>query len=402
MKTTDAINEIKYYEIINKIDKLKQFYLGVPKLCKTPNNSEENIKEISECNIKDLNDKSILIMKYGGIDLWKYGQEMKDKTLPINNLPLFWVEFHRIIKGVELFLNNGYLHYDIKPDNIVYNENENRINFIDFGLMRKKRDIYDKGVINGHYVSYHTTYSLEHFFYNKINYEKILLGSQEDKMRFINNFKKLIINESTDKQLQKIHQSMLSLFKWIKNKTLISRLLKDYEEFIMLEREPDGFLNFIILSVNKFDIYGVGLTIIYLLNHMRHLFLSSYPLFCDDMEELAYNMINPNIYKRYNIAKVDETYIKIIMKHFFVNVVNIKYIIKSHSFDNKIKGGNKSGRKYEKLNIKITNRRNIKSNNFITRKKFNLKNMDIHLKISKIRSKKYRFVKNKMRSKRNI
>jgi serine/threonine protein kinase len=341
-------------------------------------------------------------MKNGGIDLFKYGKKIS--TILNNNMnSSFWIEFHRIIKGIELFLKNGYLHYDIKPDNIIYDEKNNRINFIDFGLMRKKRDIFDKGIDNKHYVLYHPTYSLEHFFYNKINYDKILLGSPDDKKRFLLNFKNLIENQTSDNKLQTVHNSMVILFKWIKNADLKMRILKDYEEFIMLERKENGFLNFIILAVNKFDIYGLGLTIIYLLNNMEHL-LSSNKDFFDDMFELAYNMINPNIYNRFNILKVEDTYRKIMIKYFIKNK-NIKEILKTHELpEDKIGGKNKTGKNknIKEYNLKSKKNKILKkiSNTFTVKKNGPIKifNIDIHTKISKKKTKVYRFLKNKKRN----
>jgi serine/threonine protein kinase len=343
-------------------------------------------------------------MKNGGVDLWEYGQKE-------NVTPQFWAEFHRCIKGVERFLNGGYVHYDIKPDNIVYDETENRVNFIDFGLMRKKRDIFEKGVVDGIRVTYHTTYSLEHFFYNKTNYERVLLGSHEDKKRFITNFRNLIVNDGgSDPLLQSIHKSIVGLFRWIGGKKeWWDRILKDYEEFIMLEREPGHFREFVASALNKFDIYGLGLTVVYMLRCCRD---TVTPAFSDEMYELAYQMITPNIYSRVNVVTLSVKYTEIVRRHYGTSIANIGAVLNSHTPFNagkKMGGGGGGGK--TPLNVimdgkntqffeKLTVKRRAQIPQHVTMKKnphFVIANLQTHINVSKKRRNKYRFMKNKKR-----
>jgi len=400
MTLSEATKELAQYDAIAKMDPHNQYFLGVPELCKmadTLNNAEEQ----AQC--KNTSGDTILLMKNGGVDLWKY----------VPTTPQFWVEFHRTVKGVRLFLENGYLHYDIKPDNIVYNKKENRVNFIDFGLMRKKRDIYDKGVRDGHSVSYHTTYSLEHFFYNKTNYDRVLLGSPQDKLRFIANFNGLVAGaEPIDPALLKAHKALVALFKWIgpDHKDINERILSDYADFVTLERDSgsDAYFAFIVTALNKFDIYGLGLTIIWLLNRSAKSGQFTQAFF-DDMYELAYNMITPNIYKRYDIEKVDAVYVKIMMDHFFKEVPNIKAILKKHTPFTELQKGGRGGRGGHRKSghnrrLMVDDDAVINIPRLVLRKKPHnfLQNVDIklHSKISKIRSNQYRFLKNKKRTKR--
>mgnify|MGYP000368252659 CR=1 FL=1 len=41
-------------------------------------------------------------------------------------------------------MNNDIIHHDLKPLNIVYNEEQNRLNFIDFGFMTKISSIKEQ------------------------------------------------------------------------------------------------------------------------------------------------------------------------------------------------------------------------------------------------------------------
>jgi serine/threonine protein kinase len=401
----DAETEIAQYEAIHAIDPKNQFYLGVPIMCDAAE-TESNKTEIEQC-LKTQSNTTLLRMVNGGIDLFRY---CKRGILDGK----FWCEFHRTIKGIQLFNQNGYIHYDIKPDNILYDETLNRINFIDFGLMQKKLNIYNKGIQNRHHISYHPTYSLEHFFYNKTNYETVLLGSIEDKQRFINNFRKLA-ETSNDKEqisenqmIQKVRTSLATLFRWIGRVDFCQRMVRDYATFVMLEREQNGFLQFIVAATNKFDIYGLGLTMIYLLNHWKE--PATHPA-REPLYELAYNMINPNIYERYDIETVSDNYVNIMMEHYFKSVPKIKTILKSHEIPpfNVTSGGGGDGTASSThpvvvsvdetpIHLRTTVKKHIDNPVFLTRRrKFKIHNIAFHSKISKKRSEKYRFSKNKKR-----
>jgi tRNA A-37 threonylcarbamoyl transferase component Bud32 len=49
---------------------------------------------------------------------------------------LFWLECHRLLLGIKELLKHNIVHNDLKAQNIVYSESKNRINFIDFSLMK--------------------------------------------------------------------------------------------------------------------------------------------------------------------------------------------------------------------------------------------------------------------------
>ena len=137
----DANEELTEYNMIDKIDKNKDFFMGKPELCK-PKYNELNVKSIQKCkyiskiikdNVKDNFKKlSLLIMNDGGVNLTTYSNTIYRKTE--KQLIDFFVEAHRILLGIKVFIDNGVVHHDLKPGNIVYNEDTNRLNFIDFGL----------------------------------------------------------------------------------------------------------------------------------------------------------------------------------------------------------------------------------------------------------------------------
>ena len=75
----------------------------------------------------------LLIMKDGGLNLADYLYDIKGRTK--EEIEMFLIELHRVILGVKVLNDNGIVHHDLKPQNIVYNPTEERMNFIDFGHM---------------------------------------------------------------------------------------------------------------------------------------------------------------------------------------------------------------------------------------------------------------------------
>ena len=136
--------ELSEYAIINSVDKDKKYFLGVPQKCKP--DFETNYRALKKCGLvnfmtqaTDLNQFSLLIMPDGGLDLEKYAKLITHRPNTKENntkMELFWLEAHNIILGIKMFLEKGVTHFDLKGQNLLYDEKKNRINFIDFGIMK--------------------------------------------------------------------------------------------------------------------------------------------------------------------------------------------------------------------------------------------------------------------------
>lgn len=80
-----------------------------------------------------------IIYADGGKDLYEYLAAIKlaDKS---KELPAIMTKMKSLIEGINILLDNGYVHQDIKLQNIVYNGKN--IYLIDFGLMVKQTNLY--------------------------------------------------------------------------------------------------------------------------------------------------------------------------------------------------------------------------------------------------------------------
>jgi serine/threonine protein kinase len=147
MFTKDALRELEEYTIIGKIDKNKKYYLGKPFKCQ-PKISKYNINSALKCDIyKDYKSKSynknnkrrtkkinkqkifskysLLIIPDGGQDISIFINSIEKESVSKKNkmLKKFWDKSSNLFEGIILFKKHGILHNDIKPQNIMLDEN---------------------------------------------------------------------------------------------------------------------------------------------------------------------------------------------------------------------------------------------------------------------------------------
>jgi serine/threonine protein kinase len=151
MTKKNALKELNEFVFIGKLDKQDEYHLGEPKMCNPDTSSLEVMKNIGNCKHISLSkvmlnpsDYKLLILKYGGVDLdnicgkelFKYFSKSSPKAID-----RFWLEVHQLLRGLVFFQRNNIVHYDLKPQNILYNPKTGKMRFIDFGLMRSTSKI---------------------------------------------------------------------------------------------------------------------------------------------------------------------------------------------------------------------------------------------------------------------
>ena len=143
LSKTDASNELREFGLISSADKKNNYHLGRPDSC-YPDNTHSNKVALSQCKGKSfqhpqqLENYRLLLIKYGGKDLLQYKNIVKEMTLNnINRRSVeeCWMDMYNIICGLKMFNDKRIVHHDLKAQNIVYNTDNGKANFIDFGLM---------------------------------------------------------------------------------------------------------------------------------------------------------------------------------------------------------------------------------------------------------------------------
>jgi serine/threonine protein kinase len=205
MKTKNAKKELAEFLIIGKIDPTNKYHLGQPILCKpdisepSVKNDIDNCKYINSNNIKINEDKySLLVLKYGGPDLKIFCLNYIKKYLKTHKTERtdkFWLEVHNLIKGIKFFKDNGIIHNDIKPQNILFNTTNGKMKYIDFGLTRTKKEIINSSLNNQNYLSiFHWSYPFDCAFMDIAEYNKYKQFNNKTQIK--KSLSELIVNNS--------------------------------------------------------------------------------------------------------------------------------------------------------------------------------------------------------------
>jgi serine/threonine protein kinase len=271
LSKSDAAKEMREYKGISNADQDEDFYLGKPVLCDIqdiPRNTEAIKKcQISEYVLKNLANYKLIIMKNGGENLETYSKKVK--TWPLceestKKCEKFLLETVRLFYGVTAFKENDLIHHDLKPQNIVYNEKENRLNFIDFGIMQSKTKVTDL-LLKGRsyqFSIFHWSFPWDMYFLNKRSFAKIKTHrkawltydykGQVGNYPHINNF----FYYSLDPYLSQSNYSLQ-----------VNRVFDDYDEFVA--DETYEYPQFVDKCLDSVDTYGLGMALLFWLHRAK-------------------------------------------------------------------------------------------------------------------------------------
>ena len=97
--------------------------------------------EVKKCNnftSRDFQEKYLqqIVYEYGGIDLMQASRKFSFEEL--------FKALERVFVGLQKLEINKYIHADIKPENMVYNNTTGKLSLIDFGLATKTNKLYQQ------------------------------------------------------------------------------------------------------------------------------------------------------------------------------------------------------------------------------------------------------------------
>ena len=306
LHSTDAKKEMLEYSKVSKADKKNDFYLGKPHKCNLADIDALSTSAVEECKIgaevlDDIENYNLIVMDDGGDNLANYTDNMRNwsrSEMSTENCEKFLLEIPRLLKGLKLFLDNDLIHFDLKPQNIVYNEKTGRLNFIDFGMMKNRSAVKADAEKNAcHSAFFHWSYPWELQFINKKKFVDITKNDrlQEEE-----------IAKVKDRKGSRL-QNLKHFFYFTADKSdfnhAVEYYIDGYEAFIirsgsiisMPSMKYEDFLN---KALDTIDIFGVGMALNYWFQvAKKHL---------DDdlsvrLERMFYLTINPVLVTRYNI-----------------------------------------------------------------------------------------------------
>jgi serine/threonine protein kinase len=306
----DATAEINNQELILSIDKFYEYNLGKYYMTKL-NTKQININRLKIFNKNDINNLYFIIQENGGYDLSKVCKLNKIKNY--DECKKLIIEFYRMLNGIKILNENNIIHHDIKPSNIVYDKNNNRLNFIDYNLTIKKSDIISQATKSEYDLSlFHASFPIELGFYNKNEYE--LFKTYDDKKitQIWNKITKKILNNiKSDNELIKSIDKLFNnyyLLDKINENSIKGRILQNLKNFLF-EIKSNDYTVFMQKSLETFDLYGYGIVLMYISRHYSYLIP---PDILEELYELSLKILDLNVFTRISITETNEIFTEIL------------------------------------------------------------------------------------------
>jgi serine/threonine protein kinase len=184
--------------------------------------------------------------------------------------------FHHLLMGLKLFKDNGIVHHDLKPGNIVFNPTTKQMMYIDFGFTTFKEIIKELCRKSDYeWTKYHWSWPPQCRFLNKDKFEELFEFpiTAMDSTEFAELYN-VVINKHTfdvafaytnNKNVDSVPNDDFKvkfIYYFITNIDLyIQKCEEDSEKY-----NYEQFLNSVI---DSFDIYGLGITFQYVIGHMK-------------------------------------------------------------------------------------------------------------------------------------
>ena len=314
----DANEELEENILISKIDKNKDFSLGKPEKCK-PAKTKKNLASINNCedfDKNDVKDYSLLIMTDGGTNLKQFAKKMYELQKSSENqkkMEMFWIEALRLFYGLLKFNESDIIHYDIKPQNIVYNNEENRLNFIDFGFMTTKDNVKGKIKKSDYRLAiWYWYYPFENMLLNYNEFVDFINKPIENKKKLIESLKERAIKTNETEHFSEFYEYVGDDIKSLNDDKFIELILK---------LKMNDYKKLIEKSLDSVDSYGLGISLYYTLRKTLHLIPSGLG---NSLKKLFENMVTASMYERYEPEELIEKYESILEDSGLLKKYNFK------------------------------------------------------------------------------
>lgn len=379
MKREDAETEIKEQERVDKIDPEFKYHLKTPTICEVGEYDIENDKNLEECILvpiaRDADDRwkedfVLMQMEDGGKSIY----DIINKRVPkIFRQRLSWkMNFisgmKNLFEGLKDFEKANFVHFDIKSANIVYKEETNRFNYIDFGLSTKRDDIRDK-------FSFMLTAG-----YYALPFDIIL--TKNSNYRLLKDTEKESLNEPRFKKyLNRIFErtyksGYMPFFEkhYIKGDSIYKQTYEDPKiiEAIHNEMNTRSRENVINEMYSKLDVFSLGIILIELYYALSG---NKYDIngpdvwvdpFFKDIHRLIKNMTHPFFKERYSASEACNHFNELLIKF---NIGDISPTTKSISISKEKQKLKSSPKTKKKSKRRITRKKLIEVDSFTSSKK---------------------------------
>jgi serine/threonine protein kinase len=312
---THAEKEIQEYENIQRADPHNLYHLGEPETCKLGMQST-NKNPIEKCTMapdveNSPQDFQLILLKDGGNDLDHFIKNIHSSTNKPQMLEKCWIEMHRMLRGIRMFLMNDLVHHDVKYTNILYDTQKNRMNYIDFGMMENIKDSITQCKHN----DYDWTNNWWYFPYetNFLDAENFHEGQRMNRHE-INTY----VNGNLNKDMW--FPTLIRMTKLTKAES--EMLLYDYKQYLNTDFKTISHHGFLIRYFSTLDIYGLGILFLQILHNSVN---AMSPTFNERMKVLALRMISFNLKRRILIEECMTIFEQILESTGIMEKYNVRF-----------------------------------------------------------------------------
>jgi serine/threonine protein kinase len=191
MTRQHAINENAEYSAINNIQGLDKYAITGPLLCKPllDKNFNASVKKCKTLKVKTAfknakDDLRMLLLEDGGLSIYDHITKVF-MLQSLDEKKVFLTSLIKLFDGLLFFQSNEIMHRDIKLANMVYNVNNGRAKYIDFGLMTNFKRFAKRCRENNERLGIsHTYYAPENSCSNKFSFNSNKLKCTKIKEHF--------------------------------------------------------------------------------------------------------------------------------------------------------------------------------------------------------------------------
>ena len=316
-----ANDELKEFKLIQQADKKEEFHLGKPTSC-FPDDNAENQTAINQCrrfNNFEIEKYKLLLLENGGADLSQLEDKFKKLTVNTVNrrkLENFWLDMSRILYGSKVLMDNGVVHHDLKQQNIVYNEDTGRVNFIDFGLMMTTKEMLKKAEGSRYPFGEHWSFPPDILFYNYVVYKHLTSRKYYERSN--------ILREAWGKYLigYKVIRDNLSDVNEEQSDSTIRMVTVFLKTYKSLTNSDEDYKKFIDKSFETFDNYAIGFSLFSILKATKKLIDDK--LF-NDLRLLFLSMMTFDVFERPSPSEVVDKYEFILKSNGLLDKYNMRF-----------------------------------------------------------------------------
>lgn len=280
----EADKELKEFINIKDIDPLDNYHNGTPTKCSPLDNKKQRsyirkcrnstfkkaLKKIDGEIVPLSNNLELLVMKDGGLDLRKFVDKFHNRPVNYNNNKIiqhFFIEFERAFIALRSLEDTDYIHNDLKLDNMVYNVDTNRFNFIDFGLTSKFQSIKHKGSRDDYFLGdqCHWSFPPDIIFINSSTFKSVVTDLKKKKRTIPQVIKKYFYSDSygrTDDNWASFALSDIYPSYYNSNNMVFINKDRNDQLFETIKYiKQNNQHDFLIKAIYSIDSYGVGMAL---------------------------------------------------------------------------------------------------------------------------------------------